>query len=167
MKSKKTTKALNEQLAAVNERLLALLPRVKSLEEQISKAPGTSRMTVAHGIVPLGGLENIAVVSKDLALYQEYVQLTKLQGKCEDEKKHIESWLYPSKGRPRGRRNDTPKLVDPSITAALKIRKTQEGRKLTLIKLAKECSGLKTRAEWEKWIYRFKKENSKARRSQS
>ena len=68
--------------------------------------------------------------------------------------------LEPSPpGRPKGRRNQKYKPVDPTIAAAL-----QDPQGLTRMELAHKHSGLKTRDEKQKWIWKYDKEKAKQTR---
>jgi hypothetical protein len=72
----------------------------------------------------------------------------------------LERKLEPSPpGRPKGRRNEKYKPVDPTIAAAL-----QDSLGLTRMELAHKHSGLKTRDEKQKWIWKYDKEKAKETR---
>jgi len=161
VKSKKTTTALKAKVARLNEQIIDVIRAAEALEKELLAAPHGSALVAAY--IPLGATEQV-VASGDARKMGEYVRLRKLLRQYDYEKSEIESWLSPPKGRSKGRRNDTPKPIDPTIAAAMEALKGADGRKLTALQLAHKYSGLGTHSEKRKWVQRFRKANQKAHR---
>jgi len=159
VRNKRTTEELQKELRWLKEQFARIIPRIEHLEAKVQKETQVE-ITLADG-------QRVKCSTADERDLREYDDLMKLLFEYGHKKRQIELWLSPPKGRPKGRRNERPKPVDPTIASALAFHKTPEGQTSTLMKLAQKFSGFKTRAEWKKWVYRFKKASTEARQSQA
>jgi hypothetical protein len=160
MKSTKARKGLEDKKRWLEEQLANSKKQTEEMWSKLEKAPRETIELPTLEIIngePVEGKQKVVVVHTDQRLEREHEDAMRAQYRLQYELGEIEFLLSPGKGRPKGRRNEKSKPIDPTFVKAREYRKTPEGRKLTLDKIAQMFSGCKNRVEWSKWKYRFQK----------
>jgi len=169
MKSTKAGKKLEQKKRVLEEQFTDLKKQTEEMHLQIEKAPRETIEVPTLEIVngkDVQGTQKVVVTHADQRLLRDYDDAMRTLFHIEYQIREIEFLLSPPKGRPKGRRNEQPKLADPTMLAALEDWKNSPEPKPGSRKLAFRHCKVKTEEGRKRWMYRFKKFREKAQRSQ-